>query len=151
MGKVTSPQQDQNPDLTRAIGALVQMRDYMNEAKRESDEALKAKIDPVQEKYEQVQAWVADRLNKLGTSSAPTAAGTAYFSELNRASITDWGALSDYIRETGDIDLLEHRVSKSSVEQHLKDREGELPPGVGWSSTRSLNIRKPAKSKSKKA
>lgn len=145
MSRVTSHENEKDPKLERAIKAAIAIRDRRAEIKRKHDAAFAEEDAPYKEKYEEIQMWIADQLNRAGSNSLATDAGTAFFKRNTKAKLVDWGALAAHIRETGEIDLLEHRVSKSSVEQYIKDSDGEVPPGVSWEVDRVLNLRKPPK------
>lgn len=145
MARVVSPENERDPKLEKAIEVAIAIRDKRASIKKKHDEAFEEEDRPFRDKYFELQNWIADRLNAVGSNSVATDAGTAFFKRNTRAKLIDWGALADHIRQTGEIDLLEHRVSKSSVEQYIKDTDGEAPPGVAWEVERVLNLRKPTK------
>ena len=41
----------------------------------------------------------------------------------------DWDALWKYIEESGNLDLLQRRLSSRAVQEYMDANEGELPPG----------------------
>ena len=67
--------------------------------------------------------------------------GTAYKSVRASATVADFDALLDHVRENDAWELLEHRVNKTAVEQ-FKAVDGDLPPGVNWSETQVVNFRR---------
>jgi len=67
--------------------------------------------------------------------------GTAYKSVRASATVADFDALLDHVRENDAWELLERRVNKTAVEQ-FKAVDGDLPPGVNWSETQVVNFRR---------
>lgn len=67
--------------------------------------------------------------------------GTAYKSTRASATVADWEAVLDHVRENDAWELLERRVNKTAVEQ-FKSVDGDLPPGVNWSETQVVNFRR---------
>ena len=57
------------------------------------------------------------------------------------ASVADWDAVLDHIRENDAWEMLERRVNKTAVEQ-FKAVNDDLPPGVNWSETQVVNFRR---------
>jgi hypothetical protein len=67
--------------------------------------------------------------------------GTAYKTTRSSATVGDWDALLDHVKECEAWEMLERRVNKTAVEQ-FKSVEGDLPPGVNWSETQVVNFRR---------
>ena len=67
--------------------------------------------------------------------------GTAYRTTRVSASVADWDAVLDHIRENDAWEMLERRVNKTAVEQ-FKAVNDDLPPGVNWSETQVVNFRR---------
>jgi hypothetical protein len=67
--------------------------------------------------------------------------GTAYKSTRSSATVADWDAFLDHVRENEAWEMLERRVNKTAVEQ-FKSVEGDLPPGVNWAETQVVNFRR---------
>jgi hypothetical protein len=67
--------------------------------------------------------------------------GTAYKSVRASATVADFDALLDHVRENDAWELLERRVNKTAVEQ-FQAVDGDLPPGVNWSETQVVNFRR---------
>lgn len=67
--------------------------------------------------------------------------GTAYKSTRSSATVADWDAFLDHVRDNEAWEMLERRVNKTAVEQ-FKSVDGDLPPGVNWSETQVVNFRR---------
>lgn len=146
MPTVTSAPEERDDKLRKVIAVAIKIRDKRDEIKREYEDKMKAELEPLNAKYEELSKWIAQRLNEAGSDSlSVTGVGTAFFKTNKKASLVDWAALAGYVRTSGEVDLLEKRVSKSAVEQFIKDNEGEVPPGVRWDVERVLNLRRAPK------
>lgn len=112
---------------------------------REKKSQLKAKYDLDKSKYDDLQKKIEGLLlikfGEMGVDSVKTEGGTAYTSTLTSASIADWETFFGFIQEHQAYDLLERRVSKTAVEQ-FKSANEDLPPGINWSESRTVNFRR---------
>ena len=112
---------------------------------RERKAELKARhtveLTPINDTMKKMEAWLQRELNTSGATSAGTPEGTAYL--VNNASVVveDWSAALDYVKENELWGLLEHRISKTAVEE-LFESAGEFPPGVRVTRTINVRIRK---------
>lgn len=102
-------------------------------------------IAPLEAQLARGEAWLQDFLNSTGQNSAKTDAGTAFIKVNTRHSVADKGAFEEFVTSTGELGLIEMRVSSSGVKQYMEDHDGELPPGITTSASRSVQIRRPSK------
>jgi hypothetical protein len=56
--------------------------------------------------------------------------------------VADWDALLSFIKAEGAYDMLNKAVNKSAVRAYL-DETNKLPPGVNYSTTITVSVRKP--------
>jgi len=77
----------------------------------------------------------------MGIDSIKTAAGTAYTKVATSATVADWPLVLGFIQKHELWPMLEKRVSKSVVETY-REEHNDLPPGINWTETRVLNIRR---------
>lgn len=68
--------------------------------------------------------------------------GTTYISQEMKCSIADDKALFDYIQQSGDLDLLQRRVSNAGVQAYMEANSGALPPGVNVFRQNRMKVRK---------
>lgn len=116
----------------------VSLRDRRAQRKNEytaADAGDKAKQDKIEMEFLQ-------RFDTRGIDNVSTrGVGTAYRSTRTSATVADFDALLEYVKEQGAWELLEKRVSKTAVEQHVQVND-ELPPGVNWRETYTVNIKR---------
>lgn len=125
-------------EIHEVIDHMVAIRDRMNARSKEFDQ--KQKKD--KELWEKGERWLMQKMEQEGTTNVATDRHTVFTSDSLKASSGDWGEVSEYIKRTGDVDLLEHRISSKAVKQYMEENNGEVPPGVKTFTQRKINIRR---------
>jgi hypothetical protein len=82
------------------------------------------------------------RGDKLGVDSFKTAAGTAYRNVKRSFNIINWDSLTQYVKETGNFQVFQKRLSPNSVKD-IESTDGKLPPGVEPYTEVEFNVRSP--------
>ena len=120
------------------VKTYIALRD--RRAKRKAEfEAADAEDKQAQEK---IEAYFLKGFNEEGVDSIKTEHGSVYRSTRSSASVADWDAFfNGYVLPNQAWEFLEHRANKSSVEQY-KANSGDLPPGINWSETQTVNVRR---------
>lgn len=121
------------------VDKYIKLRDLKAKLKAEFEE----KIAPLEAAMEKVEAVLLGAFDQMGVESARTANGTAYISMKTSASVADRDAYFAWVLANPEERMIfvEARANKTAVE-HYKDTNQELPPGVNWSATRTVNIRR---------
>lgn len=119
------------------IKGYVKLRDRKNELKKQHTEELV----PINEKMELVEGWLMRDLLTRGVESERTTEGTAYLQKNSKATVKDRDAFLEFVIEHKMWDLLENRVAKSVVVDHLENT-GEVVPGVNFETTQVVRIRR---------
>ena len=81
------------------------------------------------------------RLNDEQAEKIGTKHGTAYKTVRTSATVADWETVLQYIVDREMWGLLEHRVAKQAVEEHI-ECIGTTPPGVKIVRDLNVNIRR---------
>lgn len=124
--------------LQQVVQRMIDIRDKRAALKKqfeEADQELKAQ-------FARGDAWLLAKLEDTGANSLKCTAGTVFIKEDMRASAGDWDALAQHVLDTGEVELLERRVSKTAVKEYMERTGGELPPGVMIRTERTVNIRR---------
>jgi phage host-nuclease inhibitor protein Gam len=124
--------------LSEAVEIYIKLRDKKAQMKAEFD----AKVAPITEKMDKLEAQLLDVFNKTGMDSVKTEFGTAYSTTRTTASIADREVFMEHVKANEDWGLLEVRVSKTAVEQYREQHDDELPPGVNIREERVVNVRR---------
>lgn len=126
--------------LSEAVSLYIKLRDQKAQMKADFD----AKVAPLTEKMDKLEAKLLEVFNQTGMDSVKTEFGTAYATVRTTASVADRDAFMDFVKAHEEWSLLEVRVSKTAVEQFRSANDDELPPGVNVREERVVNIRRSA-------
>lgn len=122
------------PSVDRVVRRYRELRDEVKRVKERHVEELAVQHGQMR----RMEAWLLATLQDQGADSMKTPDGTAYLTTTTKAKVVDMNALMKHVILSGDIGLLEQRVSASAVKEFVES-EGELPPGVD--TTEELNVR----------
>lgn len=110
---------------THTIDDIVRIYVKMRDAKSELTAKYEAEKKEIEEKMARVEGKLLVHLNTNGLESMRTEHGTVYKSVKTKPSIRDFAALKKWILSTGNVEILQKRISTTS----LRDGE-EIPDGV---------------------
>ena len=125
-------------DISKRVAQYVQMRDLIKVKENEHKELLA----PYKKALEDLNAVLLNHLNDIGGNSLNTDAGTVYKKEKKSASLTDPAAFMSYVIDNAAYDLLDRKANVTAVSAFIKEN-GTQPPGVNFSSTYDVGVRRP--------
>jgi phage host-nuclease inhibitor protein Gam len=123
--------------LSEAVSLYIKMRDRKAELKAEFD----AKVAPLNEKMDKLEAKLLHVFNETGMDSVKTESGTAYATTRVTASVADKEIFMAHVRAHDDWGLLEVRTSKTAIDQYRSVHD-DIPPGVSMREERVVNVRR---------
>lgn len=129
--------------MSETIREVIDLYLQLRERKEQIEASIKPKLTGIREDMTALEGWLLEQAESEGVRSFATKAGTAYISTQDSATVADWDKTLAYIMENEAFDLLEKRVSKTVV-RDLIEENGAPPPGVNFSSRRTINVRSPA-------
>jgi hypothetical protein len=110
---------------------------------------LKAAFDTEDTALEDKQKLVAQQLlamcKEQGAESIKTQHGTISRYVKERFWCSDFGALTQYIKENDALHLLEQRVAQKNMKEWLADHQENLPPAMNCDRSYDIKIYKPRK------
>lgn len=125
--------------IAEVIAKYLQLRDAKEAADKAHKETMKKAYG---EPMEKIEAAFLKHFNTSGqTSTSSKGVGTAYISTRNSDTIKDRDAFLKFVEDTGRLDFLDARVSKSALDDYI-EKEGDLPPGVSRITQRTVNIKR---------
>ncbi|HEX6825830.1 MAG TPA: hypothetical protein VF077_05870 [Nitrospiraceae bacterium] len=111
----------------RLVRAFIKIRNTRAERTREfeaADAEMKASM-------KLIEVELLGRAQEQGLAGYTVeGVGTTYTSEDMHASIKDDTAFFDFVRETGDLDFFERRITIKHIKEYMAANDGELPPGI---------------------
>lgn len=119
------------------VGGLIDELFLLREQRRRLAETDK----DLQAQYAELEARLIAALDLQETTQARSRKATATLSEEDYASVTDWPAVYDYIRQTESWFLLHKRISNASWKE-LTELSGQPVPGTQAYRKRSIALRR---------
>lgn len=122
------------------VALYVKLRNEKSEIKRKADEAAGA----IETKLDKLEAWIKTKADEQGVTSFKTNHGTAFLTTVDYASVENWDAMVQFVKENDAFDMFEKRVSKTAVRGYI-DATKQVPSGVTYGTRIEVNVRKPTK------
>ena len=120
------------------------VEDYISlrDDKKKADERYAAWL---KENYsgpmKEIEAQLLDILNKLGSDSIKSAAGTAYKKLSTSVTVADMREFRRHVIGTEEWDLADWRANKTRVDEMAENGEA-LPPGLNRTAFYSIGVRR---------
>lgn len=127
--------------MANEVEQLVEHYITLRDKKAEIANAAKAKLARVDALLDKIEGALLLTFQQSGAESVRTKSGTAYKSTKASATVADWDAVLNYIRDNELWQMLERRVSKDAVIQ-FREQHNDLPPGVNWREEVTINVRR---------
>ena len=119
------------------VGGLIDELFLLREQRRKLAETDK----DLRDQYSELEARLIAAFDLQEATQARGRSATATLSEEDYASVTDWTAVYDYIRQTESWFLLHKRISNASWKE-LTELNGEPVPGTQAFRKRSIALRR---------
>ncbi len=126
--------------VDQVIATYLQLR----KNKTELEEETKTRVHAIKQKMATIEAWIQAKSDETGVKSFKTNEGTAFMTTSDSASVADWDAVLEFVRENEAWEMLTRGVNKTAVRGHI-DETQTIPPGVNFGTKISVNVRSPSK------
>jgi len=127
--------------MTAQIDQILERYVALRDRKKEMKDEYDSKVEAVDQALEKLENFLLKTMADQGVDSVKTSHGTAYISLKTSATVADRDAFMDYIRTNEEWAMLDVKVNKTAVKEY-RDATDTLPPGVNWSETRAVNVRR---------
>lgn len=124
--------------LGHMIDSYIKLRDKKEAIKKQQDEVLKQYSDAM----EQIEDFLRGLLKRQQISSISCDAGTAFLRRKRSATVADMGSFREFIISNENFDLADFRANVEAVEGYLGEHEGQLPPGVNFSTFEAVSVQR---------
>jgi len=117
------------------VGEYVQLRDSLREWQKQRDleeQGMKAALTAL-------EMTLLGKADELGVDSFKTSFGTAYKQIDEHYRIADWDQLVEFVKETGNFQVFQKRVTKTAVKE-IYDEKGEVPPGLDRFTEATIHV-----------
>lgn len=124
--------------VEKRVKLYIKTRAAKSAAQKEFDEQ-EAQFKKIMELCENSMLKDADG---QGVTGFTTPWGTTYAAETMKLSIADDNAFYSFVKQQGDLDFFERRVSSTHVQKYMEQSGGVLPPGLSAFRERVMRVRK---------
>lgn len=114
-------------------------------ARAQATREYKARDDELKGQLTLIENTILGRLNERGATSTKTTEGTAFRVENVQAAIADDLGFFGFIRQTGDLDFFQRRISIEHLKAWMKANNNTMPPGLNVFREFGVNVRAPGK------
>ena len=122
----------------KLVKVYLKMQDARAKLSKEFDEA----DGVIKSQMRLVEVELLKVCNSVGASSIRTEYGTIMRGVDTRYWTSDWGAMHEFIKETGQVDLLERRVAQGNMKEFLSSNPDKMPKGMNIESSYKITIRR---------
>jgi hypothetical protein len=125
-------------DINAVVEHYITLRDH----KAKLDAEHKARVAEIDAQMKNAEGFLLNHLNESGLDRVGVGAGTVFVQVKTMPSIKNKGTLIDFIKQTGNVELLQARVSSAAVKEYMENNNQMLPPGVEITTAREVTIRR---------
>ena len=124
--------------VDRLVAAYIKMRDKRAELLREYEEA----DGEVKAQMEAVESKLLDLCKEIGADTLGSKHGKVMRTVKTRYWTSDWESMHKFILEHKMPELLERRISQTTMKQLLEENPDLMPPGLNTDSRYAVTIRR---------
>ena len=129
--------------MTITIDQVVEKYVALRDKKSAIENEAKERAAVIRDKMLLLEAFIKEKAEAEGVTSFKTKHGTAYVTTSDFATVADWDAVLQFVKENGAFDLLERRVSKNAVRGYLEENK-EVPAGINYGTKLGVGVRRSA-------
>lgn len=122
----------------KLVKVYLKMRDTRSKLSKEFEDADRV----VKEQMRLLEVELLKVCNSVGATSIRTEFGTIMRGVDTRYWTSDWGAMHEFVKETGQVDLLERRVAQGNMKEFLREHPDMMPKGMNIESSYKITIRR---------
>ena len=122
----------------KLVRAYIKMRDAKAELKRRFEE----EENKIKEQMEAVEKHLLEVCKSAGADSIKTAEGTIIRKVETRYWTSDWESMHKFVLSNEAPELLERRISQTTMKEFLQNNPDKLPPGLNADSRYTVTIRR---------
>lgn len=125
-------------DINAVVEHYITLRDH----KAKLDAEHKARVGEIDAQMKNAETYLLGHMNETNQKNAGFTAGTVIVGEKTMPGFEDKTQTMQFIKETGNVELLQQRLSSTAVKEYMDNNNGQLPPGVKVVVERTVTIRR---------
>lgn len=122
----------------RLVKIYVKMRDERARIKADFEEQDKA----IRDQMDAIEQHLLETCKRAGADSIKTKNGTVIRGVQTRYWTSDWEHMHQFVLENRAPELLERRISQSTMKEFLANNPDKLPPGLNADSKYTVTVRR---------
>ena len=124
--------------VDKLVNVYIKMRDKRATLLREYEEQGEA----IKQQMEVLESKLLDLCKSIGADSLKTSHGTVIRTVKTRYWTSDWGSMHKFIMEHNMPELLEKRISQTTMKQLLDENPDMMPPNMDIDNRYAVTIRR---------
>jgi len=124
------------------MNAVVQHYLVLRDTKAKMDAEHKARVAELDAQIKNAESFFLNHLNETGQTGGKFPAGTLVVKTKTQTNLKDKSAFSEFVKATGQIELMQMRVSSTAVGEYMEQNNNQLPPGVEVTQVRAVEVRR---------
>lgn len=125
-------------DINAIVAHYITLRDH----KTKLDAEHKARVGEIDAQMKNAESFLLGHMNDTNQKNAGFTAGSVIVGEKVMPGFDDKAATMQFIKDTGNVELLQQRLSSTAVKEYMDRHEGQLPPGIKIAVERTVTIRR---------
>lgn len=125
-------------DINAIVAHYITLRDH----KTKLDAEHKARVGEIDAQMKNAESFLLGHMNETNQKNAGFTAGTVIVGEKVMPGFDDKAATMQFIKDTGNVELLQQRLSSTAVKEYMDQNNGLLPPGIKIAVERTVTIRR---------
>ena len=124
------------------VDVLAEVYIQMRSAKEAIAHEAEEKIAEIDNQMDAIEQAMNDVCRELGADSIKTKHGTIIRSIKERIWPANKEVFTNFIKESGEVELLELRVHQGNMKEFMKANGDELPPGLNIDRKYAVTVRR---------
>jgi hypothetical protein len=116
--------------LAKLIDSYIKLRDKKESLVKQQ----KIEVKKLDEIMEGIEAFLRAHLKAQKVQSISSEFGTAFINRQRSATLADTAMFREFVIANSNFDLADFRPKKDAVEAYIEEHDGQLPPGVNFST-----------------
>ena len=129
--------------VDRLVAAYIKMRDKRSALLREYEEA----DAQVESQMDTIESTLLEMCKQIGADTLGSKHGKVMRTVKTRYWTSDWESMHKFILEHKMPELLERRISQTTMRQLLEENPDVMPPGLNIDSRYAVTIRRASSAK----
>lgn len=122
----------------KLVKVYIKMRDKKEQLTREYE----SQVADIKEKMDLIESELLELCKATGQDGGRTAHGTFTRKVSTRYWTSDWGSMTQFIKDNDALELYEQRIHQGNMKSFLQANPGKMPPGLNADSRYSITVRR---------